>query len=128
MIDPISPLPESHLLETRSDIIDPTSESLPPESHLLETRGDMIDSTSLPPESHLPLPGTRSNMIDPRKAQASTPCGQPELQPGSNPPHYEAKYYSIEDFDIVSHDPHLNADGSFFSIELEYSLKIHSIP
>ena len=78
----------------------------------------MTDPTPQTPlESHLP----ESDNIDPNEALASssTPSRQPGTNPsGSTPPHYEAKCYSTEDFDVVSYDPHLNTDGSFFSIEL----------
>ena len=58
-------------------------------------------------------------MIDPsdgNEALASTPSEQLEPSSSGDTPHYEAEYF-IEDYsDVVSHDPHLNSDGSFFSL------------
>ena len=83
---------------------------------------------------------------DPSEALASTPSGQPFIASGSSdtfssppavndnshllvdigntpigpPPeftHYEAESFEVGYSDVVSHDPHLNSDGSFFSIE-----------
>ena len=84
----------------------------------------MIDPTPRPPpESHLPE----------SEALASTPSGQ--LGFNGNTPlcpestHYEAEYSTEGDSrDVVSHDPHLNSDGSFFSIEYCLLIKVDSIP
>jgi hypothetical protein len=64
-------------------------------------------------------------MIDPSEALASSPSRQ--LEPGSNgntslspPPeftHYKPTYFIGRYSDVVSYDPCLNSDDSFFSIE-----------
>ena len=67
---------------------------------------------------------------------ASTPSGQPgssgallwalqntPLQSFQPPPeytHYEPEYFIKDNSNIVSHDPHLNSDGSFFFSFLAY--------
>ena len=41
---------------------------------------------------------------------------QNNLGPPPDFTQYEAEYFEVGYSDIVSHDPHLNADGSFFTI------------
>ena len=60
-------------------------------------------------DQHLPESDS-DGRADPSEQLAPTPFETG--QPGSNPPHYyEAKYHSIENFDIVSYDPQLNSNG-----------------
>ena len=65
-------------------------------------------------------------MIEPSEALAheSTPSGQPNGKtPLRSPP--EFTYSKDDNEDVVSYDPHLNSDGSFFSIE--YSLLVKKV-
>jgi hypothetical protein len=94
--------------------------------------------------------------IDPSEALASTSSGQPFIASSSSdtfssppvlvndshllvdidntplgpPPeftHYEAEHFEVGYSDVASHDPHLNSDGSFFSIGYGLLIKVHSI-
>jgi hypothetical protein len=42
--------------------------------------------------------------------------GNSPLGPPPEFTHYEAEHFEVGYSDVVSHDPHLNSDGSFFSL------------
>ena len=48
---------------------------------------------------------------------ANTPLGPPPEFT-----HYEAEHFEVGYSDVVSHDPHLNSDGSFFFQVSQYKL------
>lgn len=103
------------------------------------------------------LPDDDKKTIDSSEALALTPSGQPFAASGSvsSPPvlvndslndghllvdiantplgpppeftHYEAEHFEVGYSDVVSHDPHLNSDGSFFSIDYGLLIRVHSI-
>ena len=76
----------------------------------------------------------RDPSLSASEALTSTPSGKPGSSGPDNAPlhpppeyaHYEPEYFTKGNSNIVSYDPHLNSDGSFFGLFIEYGLLINT--
>ena len=63
-----------------------------------------------PPPSFAETVGTRATVVDALNSNVYAPPGGEEPPPAFVP--YEAEYFETDTGTIVSHDPHLNEDGT----------------